>query len=155
LLVCICNQEILFEKKRWWFGEAIKYTKVYQKGVVYHSGVDDCTWGLIWFLFHLLSCANKIYTPLLQRLAHRSYSERCCPFKMGNEQAAKHRPWLVLWLHRLINFANCYTFLNTLLVEYISSATSSSSVTDSNLILQNMGSVLYTTYSTTKERPTL
>ena len=45
LLVCICNQEILFEKKRWWFGEAIKYTKVYQKGVVYHSGVDDCING--------------------------------------------------------------------------------------------------------------
>jgi len=32
LLVCICSQEILFEEKRWWFGEAIKYTKVYQWG---------------------------------------------------------------------------------------------------------------------------
>jgi len=42
LLVCICSQGNLFEEKRWRFGEAIKYTKVYQMGVVYHSGVDDC-----------------------------------------------------------------------------------------------------------------
>ena len=39
----VCRQEILFERKRSQSGEAIKYTKVYQMGVVYHSGVDDCT----------------------------------------------------------------------------------------------------------------
>jgi len=56
LLVCICSQEILFEERQWWFGEAIKYTKVYQMGVVYHSGVDDCsTLEILVYLRKLLS----------------------------------------------------------------------------------------------------
>ena len=78
---------------------------------------------------------------------HGNYAQRCCLFKLGNEQAAKHRPWLVLWLHCL---ADCYTFLDTLLVEYTYQVwqvpESPSSVTDGNLILQNMPSVLYTIY---------
>ena len=96
--------------------------------------------------------SNKLYTPL-RWLAHRNYFRRCylSRWETSKLRSISAKPWLVLWLHRLVNFVNCYTFLNTLLVDwYIYQVRqvpeSPSSVTNSNLILRNMRSVLYTVY---------
>jgi len=85
-LVCICSQDILFEKNRWWFGEAIKYTKVYQTGVVYHSGVDDC----IWYIHYIMLIVYlRIYS--MTKHGHVSWWFGCMPH--WNQTLAGHVSW--------------------------------------------------------------
>ena len=61
----MCRQAILFERKRLQFGEAIKYTKVYQMGVVYHSGADDCIGCQKWpfCIFYGIFIENSHFQP--------------------------------------------------------------------------------------------